>query len=78
MSQNASFLLEHNSIKFDLPHLRATSPSLDLLKLQAVDTLWLNPLAYPKRPTIPSPACIRSCTASISSTWRSFKSSTCS
>ena len=50
MSQNASFLLGHNIIRFDIPHLRATSPSLELLKLPAVDTLWLNPLAYPKRP----------------------------
>ena len=50
MSQNASFLLGHNIIKFDIPHLMATSPSLELLKLPAVDTLWLNPLAYPKRP----------------------------
>ena len=50
MSQNTSFLLGHNIIKFDIPHLRATSPSLELLKLPAVDTLWLNPLAYPKRP----------------------------
>ena len=50
LSQNASFLLGHNIIKFDIPHLRATSPSLELLNLPAVDTLWLNPLAYPKRP----------------------------
>ena len=50
MSQNASFILGHNIIKFDIPHLRAISPSLELLKLPAVDTLWLNPLAYPKRP----------------------------
>ena len=50
MSQNTSFLMGHNIIKFDIPHLRATSPSLELLKLPAVDTLWLNPLAYPKRP----------------------------
>ena len=50
MSQNATFLLGHNIIKFDIPHLRATSPSLELLNLPAVDTLWLNPLAYPRRP----------------------------
>ncbi len=78
MIQYASFVLGHNIIKFDLPHLRAASPSLDILKLPAVDNLWLSPLAYPKRPTKPSPACIRSCTATISSTWLSFKSSTCS
>ena len=50
MSRNATFLLGHNIIKFDIPHLRATSPSLELLNLPVVDTLWLNPLAYPKRP----------------------------
>ena len=53
MSRNASFLLGHNIIKFDIPHLRATSPSLELLNLPVVDTLWLNPLAYPKRPYHP-------------------------
>ena len=33
MSQSAAFVLGHNIIKFDIPHLRATSPSLELLKL---------------------------------------------
>ena len=40
----------YNILKFDVPHLRAINPDLDLLRLPVVDTLWLNPLAYPRRP----------------------------
>ena len=50
LAENASFLLGHNIIPFDLPHLRALNPRLRLLKLPAVDTLRLNPLAFPQRP----------------------------
>ena len=50
LADGASFLLGHNLIKFDLPHLRAASPGLRLLKMPAVDTLWLNPLAFPRNP----------------------------
>ena len=46
----ADFLLGHNLIVFDLPHLKATKPDLRLLRLPAVDTLWLNPLAFPRNP----------------------------
>ena len=46
----ADFLLGHNLINFDLHHLRAAKPDLRLLKLPAVDTLWLNPLAFPRNP----------------------------
>ena len=46
----SKFLLGHNIIKFDLPHLGATKPDLKLLKLPALDTLWLNPLAFPRNP----------------------------
>ena len=46
----ADFLLGHNLIDFDLPYLKAAKPDLQLLKLPAVDTLWLNPLAYPRNP----------------------------
>ena len=45
-----SFLLGHNLIDFDLPHLAAVKPDLSLLKLPAVDTLQLNPLAFPRNP----------------------------
>ena len=46
----ADFLLGHNLIDFDLPHLRAVNPELKLLGLPAVDTLRLNPLAFPRNP----------------------------
>lgn len=45
-----SFLLGHNLIAFDRPHLVAVKPDLEILKLPAVDTLRLNPLAFPRNP----------------------------
>ena len=50
MTQGALFILGHNIIAFDLPHLAALDPGLNLLKLPAVDTLRLNPLAFPRNP----------------------------
>ena len=50
LSEGADFLLGHNLIDFDLPHLRAATPGLRLLTLPAVDTLRLNPLAFPRNP----------------------------
>ena len=50
LAQGADFLLGHNLIDFDLPHLRAANPNLRLLHLPAVDTLRLNPLAFPRNP----------------------------
>ena len=50
LAQGAAFLLGHNLILFDLKHLSAARPDLRLLRLPAVDTLWLNPLAYPRNP----------------------------
>ena len=49
-AEGASFLLGHNLIAFDLPHLAAAKPALRLLKLPAVDTLRLSPLAFPRNP----------------------------
>ena len=49
-ADDATFLLGHNLIDFDLPHLRAAKPDLRLLRLPAVDTLRLNPLAFPRNP----------------------------
>ena len=49
-ADDADFLLGHNLIDFDLPHLKAAKPDLRLLKLPAVDTLRLNPLAFPRNP----------------------------
>ena len=50
LADGASFLLGHNLIAFDLPHLVATKPDLRLLQLPVVDTLRLNPLAFPRNP----------------------------
>lgn len=49
-AQAAAFLLGHNLIAFDLPHLRAANANLRLLEMPAVDTLRLNPLAFPRNP----------------------------
>lgn len=46
----ADFLIGHNLINFDLHHLRAVQPDLAVLGLPGVDTLWLNPLAFPRNP----------------------------
>ncbi len=50
MAQGAQFVLGHNLIAFDIPHLQAAHPGLSLLKLPRLDTLLLNPLAFPRRP----------------------------
>ncbi len=50
LAEGADFLLGHNLIAFDLPHLTAAKSTLRLLELPAVDTLQLNPLAFPRNP----------------------------
>ena len=50
LARGAEFLLGHNLLRFDLPHLAAAKPELRLLQLPAIDTLWLNPLAFPRNP----------------------------
>ena len=50
LSFGADFLLGHNLIEFDMPHLRAVNPELKLLNMPLVDTLRLNPLAFPRNP----------------------------
>ena len=49
-AQGASCALGHNLIAFDLPHLQAANPNLRLLRLPPIDTLRLNPLAFPRNP----------------------------
>ena len=49
-AEGADSILGHNLIDFDLPHLRAANPNLRLLGLPAIDTLRLNPLAFPRNP----------------------------
>ena len=50
LADGTGFVLGHNLIAFDLPHLAAAQPGLRLLKLPAVDTLRLSPLAFPRNP----------------------------
>ena len=50
LADGADFLLGHNLIDFDLPHLLAMNPDLRMLLLPTVDTLRLNPLAFPRNP----------------------------
>ncbi|MCW5621612.1 MAG: RecQ family ATP-dependent DNA helicase, partial [Burkholderiales bacterium] len=50
LADGAAFILGHNLIAFDLPQLRAAQPNLRLLDKPAIDTLRLNPLAFPRNP----------------------------
>ena len=50
IAEGSQFLLGHNVIAFDIPHLKALNPDLGILKLPVVDTLRLNPLAFPRHP----------------------------
>ena len=50
LTQGADVLLGHNLIEHDRPRLEAASPMLQMLRLPVVDTLWLNPLAFPRNP----------------------------
>ncbi|MCY4003576.1 MAG: RecQ family ATP-dependent DNA helicase [Rhodospirillales bacterium] len=47
---NADFVLGHNLIEFDLRHLEEANGGLQILGKPPVDTLWLNPLAFPRNP----------------------------
>jgi ATP-dependent DNA helicase RecQ len=49
-AEGSAFLLGHNLIAFDAAHLAAVNPHLRILKLPVVDTLRLNPLAFPRNP----------------------------
>ena len=49
-ADGTDFLLGHNLVVFDLPHLTKAKPDLRLLRLPAIDTLRLNPLAFPRNP----------------------------
>jgi ATP-dependent DNA helicase RecQ len=45
-----NILVGHNLIEFDLPHLAAVDPRLALHEMPVLDSLWLNPLAFPRNP----------------------------
>ena len=49
-SSGTDFVLGHNVIQHDLPHLREVNPGLRVLTNPPIDTLWLNPLAFPRNP----------------------------
>lgn len=40
----------HNILHHDLPHLAAAAPRFAALAEAPIDTLWLNPLAFPRNP----------------------------
>ncbi len=46
----ADHLVGHNILRHDLPHLVANRAALARLGASVVDTLWLNPLAFPRNP----------------------------
>ncbi len=43
-------VIGHNVLRHDLPHLMAVSPRFAKLADAPIDTLWLNPLAFPRNP----------------------------
>lgn len=43
-------VIGHNILRHDLPHLAAVSPRFAALAEAPIDTLWLNPLAFPRNP----------------------------
>ena len=44
------YVIGHNILRHDLPHLAAASPRFHSLAEAPIDTLWLNPLAFPRNP----------------------------
>ena len=46
----AAHLVGHNILRHDLPHLVANRARLANLGAAPIDTLWLNPLAFPRNP----------------------------
>ena len=47
-ADGAEFVLGHNIIDFDVRHLEAANTGLRVVKKPPIDTLWLNPLAFPR------------------------------
>ncbi len=48
--EGADHLIGHNILRHDLPHLVAQRPRLTAMGRSVIDTLWLNPLAFPRNP----------------------------
>ena len=49
-ASGTEFVLGHNVINHDLPFLREACSGLRVLMKPPIDTLWLNPLAFPRNP----------------------------
>ena len=49
-AEDSEFLVGHNLITHDFPHLEVTAPGSKLLQLLLLDTLRLSPLAFPRNP----------------------------
>lgn len=45
-----SHCIGHNILRHDLPHLAAHRPSLTKIVRAPIDTLWLNPISFPRNP----------------------------
>ena len=50
LADGATHVTGHNIAHHDIPHLRALHPQLRLLSLPPLDTLQVNPLAFPRYP----------------------------
>jgi ATP-dependent DNA helicase RecQ len=45
-----SYIIGHNILRHDIEHLLAARPRLRDKMMAPIDTLWLNPLAFPRNP----------------------------
>lgn len=50
LAAKADFILGHNILAHDIPHLTRLAPELALLQKPVIDTLYLSPLAFPENP----------------------------
>lgn len=50
LAAKADFILGHNVLNHDIPHLAGLEPELALLQKPVIDTLYLSPLAFPENP----------------------------
>jgi ATP-dependent DNA helicase RecQ len=50
LGANATLVLGHNLVRFDLPVLRQAAPRHPLLGLPVIDTLVLSPICFPENP----------------------------
>ncbi len=50
LAADGEFILGHNVLDHDLPHLKKLSAGLSILQKPVIDTLYLSPLAFPENP----------------------------